>query len=519
MLSNKLVKKIHFDNNKVIEGLNKLADAVGSTLGASGRSVILEDDYGNAHVTKDGVTVAEAITLGNPQENLGCTLMKQAAKQTANKAGDGTTTSTVLAQGIIKEYFDQEGHKHPFRSIRAGVEQTRDMIIGELEKRAIPVDDKLLKYVSTISTNNDKELGDTIAEAFSSAGENGVVTVETSPTSETFVKVVEGTKISGTCKTQHFLTNKEKEVSELNNPLVFLSVTEIPNVRKIQDILEYAIKSNRAILLVAPLDSQPLAALAMNKVKGNIKVNVIDPPSFGQKRKDLLEDLALLLGAKVFDHTMGDSLDAISPELLGSADKAISDKEGTVLVVENKSEETIERITGLKSALKDEDHPVALKHIENRLALLSGGVSVVYVGGDTEIEQKERLDRVDDAVHAVKAAKKEGILPGGGSALGCIASNHKIELGSHNTKGYKILLEAVRYPYNKILDNAGLDPKAYTFKKKGLGVDVITGDIVDMIEAGIVDPLLVTKQALINAVSVALTILSTDAIISNVRDD
>ena len=236
--------------------------------------------------------------------------------------------------------------------------------------------------------------------------------METSSTSDTYVDVVEGTRIGSTTKSPHFFTNKEKELSELDNPLIFISATDIPNVRKIQDILEHAIKSNRSILLIAPLESQPLTALAMNMVKGNIKVNVIDPPSFGLKRKDILEDLALLVGAKVFDESLGDSIDSITPDMLGEADKAISDKEGTVLVISEKSTEVTERIKYLKTALGKEDHHVLTKHLNDRLALLCGGVSIIYVGADTEVELKEKQDRVDDAIHAVKAARKEGILPG-----------------------------------------------------------------------------------------------------------
>jgi chaperonin GroEL len=297
-------------------------------------------------------------------------------------------------------------------------------------------------------------------------------------------------------------------------------VSDIPNMRKIQDILEYAIQSNRSILLVAPLESQPLAALAMNKVKGNIKVNVVDPPSFGLKRKDILEDLALLVGAKVFDETLGDSIDAITPDMLGSADKAISDKDGTVLMVDDKPEEVQERIEYLKSVLDKEDHHVMTKHLNDRLALLSGGVSVIYVGADTEVELKEKQDRVDDAIHAVRAAKKEGILPGGGSALAYAATKDwQMQLTGGMLVGVKILQAALAAPFTKILSNAGLDPSSYSLNKWGEGVDVTCGCVKPMVETGIVDPLLVTKTALNNAVSVATTILSTDCVISNVREE
>lgn len=300
----KLVKQMYFDGDakeKLINGINKIANAVGSTLGASGKTVVIEDDFGGPQVTKDGVSVANSILLQDPVENLAVSMMKQAAQKTATIAGDGTTTSIVLTKAIIDNYFSKKGETVSFRQIREGVESYKESVIKRLDEIAIPVKEKQLNQVATISANNDAELGKVIAEAFNDAGDNGVVTMETSPSSETYVTSVQGTKIGSTSKSHHFFTNAEKEIAELDNPLVFLSASDIPNVRKIQDILEYAIKSNRSILLVAPLESQPLTALAMNKVKGNIKVNVVEPPSFGLKRKDILDDLALLVGAKVFD--------------------------------------------------------------------------------------------------------------------------------------------------------------------------------------------------------------------------
>jgi chaperonin GroEL len=518
----KLVKELHFNNtakDKLTLGINKIADAVSSTLGASGRTVVLEDDFGNPHVTKDGVTVANSILLANPVENLGVAMMKQAAQQTASTAGDGTTTAIVLTQAIIDCYKNHNGDKHSFRDIKNGINLLKETVIKTLNKKAIKVDESKLVDVSTISANNDTVLGTLIADAFTQAGENGIVAMETSPTNDTYVDTVEGTKINSTCKAHHFFTNKEKETSELDKPLVFMSASEISNIRKIQDILEYAIKSNRSILLIAPLESQPLTALAMNTVKGNIKVNVIDPPSFGLKRKDILDDLALLVGAKVFDESLGDSIDSITPDMLGEADKAISDKEGTVLVISEKSEEALERIKYLKSVLEKEDHHVLTKHINDRLALLCGGVSIVYVGADTDVELKEKKDRVDDAIHAVKAARKEGILPGGGVALAFAAvQDWEHTLNAGMLTGIEILKDALVAPFTKILSNAGLNSKDFKLSKWGEGVDVTCGCKKNMIEAGIIDPLLVTKSALNNAISVATTILSTDCVISNIRE-
>ncbi len=521
----KLVKKLHFDQeakNKLVKGINKIATAVGSTLGASGRTVVIEDDFGNPYVTKDGVTVANSIMLNDTVENLGVSMVKQAAQQTANMAGDGTTTSIVLTQAIIDCYHKLNASEHSFRDVKSGINRFKEIVLDLLQSKTIEINDKKLDDVSIISTNNDVELGKLIANAFRQAGENGIVTMETSSNNSTYVDVVEGTRVNSTSRTAHFYTNKEKEISELDKPLVFISASDIPNVRKIQDILEHAIKSNRSILLIAPLESQPLTALAMNAVKGNIKVNVIDPPSFGLKRKDILEDLALLVGAQVFDESLGDSIDSITPDLLGEADKAISDKDGTVLVIKEKSKEAQERIEYLKTALEKEDHHVLTKHLNDRLALLCGGVSIIYVGADTDVELKEKQDRVDDAIHAVKAARKEGILPGGGSALAFASKmDWEMKLNQGELKGVEILRDSLITPYTKILANSGYDAKNYSgFPNWGWGLDVTCGCIKkDLIDKGIIDPLLVTKTALNNAISVATTILSTDCVISNVREE
>ena len=517
-----VVKDLRFKGEakeKLISGIDKLAQAVGSTLGPSGQCVLIEGDYGAPHITKDGVTVANSILLRDPVENLGVSLVKQAAKNTANKAGDGTTTSTVLAQAIIHAYDAMGGDAFSFRDIKSGIEKFKDVVINELDKRAIDLDDEKLEQVSIISANGDQALGKLIADAFKSVGKDGVVTIEQSNNNETKVDVVEGTKISTTSIHPLFYTNQEKEIAELEKPLVFLSYSEIPNFLKIKNICEYAIKNKRPLLIISPLENQVTSALARNKMNGVIKVNVVDPPSFGMKRKDLLEDLALLLGAKVFDESLGDSIDSITPEMLGSADKAISDIDGTVLVMD-KSEEVLEKIEAIRELLKEEDHPVLSAHLKQRLGLLNGGVSIIKVGADTEVEMKEKLDRVDDSVAAVNAAKKEGILPGGGSTLACIAgSDWELELNQGELRGLEILQSSLTSPYLKIMSNAGLDPKGYKFSKYGEGVDATDGKVKDMIEAGIIDPAMVTKQALLNAVSVATTVLSTDCVISNMRAD
>ena len=517
----KLVKEIHLSEGRqgLINGIDKLAAAVGSTLGASGRTVVIENDFGGAHITKDGVTVAESIQVENPLENLGITMLKQAAKNTASKAGDGTTTSTVLAQALIHAYEELKG-SHSFRDIKSGIDAALEYTVKQLDRRSVKVDEKRLENVSIISTNGDKELGKLIASAFTTAGDNGIVTHQASGSSDTYVESVEGTHIGSNSTSHHFFTNPEKELCELNNPLIFLCATSIPNVRRIQNILEYAIQQNRSILLIAPLEAQPTAALAMNKVKGNIKVNVIEPPSFGLKRKDILDDIALLTGAKVVNEELGDALDMIGEDVLGSAEKAISDMDGTTLTFDGVPQEAQERIDYLRTTLDEEENPIFSRHLEKRLSLLTGGVAIINVGADTEVELKEKQDRVDDAVQAVKAAKKEGILPGGGASLYWISNNFNAIGNPSVLTGWEIFEKALKAPLKKIIGNGGLvvmDP-VLDGLKWGQGIDVIDGKVKDMRKAGIIDPVLVTKSALKNAVSVATTILSTDCVISNIRE-
>ena len=520
----RLVKEVQLNDSAkagLIKGINTLADAVGSTLGAGGRTVILENDFGGAHITKDGVTVAESIVLADPVENLGVTLIKQAAQTTATKAGDGTTTSTVLAQAIIKTFMEYDG-EHSFRDLRNGAEKLQDKVLNLLDGLSVEVDDQKLRQVSIISANNDEALGTLISDAFIAAGPDGVVTMATSKTGDTYIDTINGTKIDSQPVHHAFMTNQEREIAELDKPLVFLSSSEIPTMPKITSILEKAVKSNRSILIVSPTGTQVTQALAMNKIKGNIKVLIVDCPSFGLKQVDILSDLALLTGATVYDESLGDSLDNITVDMLGEAVKVVSDKDGTVFFFEGENKAVDERIVNIKKEIEDiEDNPILIKHLQARLALLKGGVSQIYVGADTEAELKEKQDRTDDAIQAVKAAKKEGILPGGGAALGHIAGEAKVESCCEAEKaGVELLRVCLLAPFYKILDNAGLDLSKYLGKLDvwGEGVDAIDGKTKDMLKAGIIDPTTVTKEALKNAVSVAMTILSTDAVVSNVRE-
>ena len=513
-LPSELVKNLSFGEDakaKVITGVNKLTQAVKSTLGASGKCVIYEDGMGKPVITKDGVTVAESVVLRDPVENMGATLIKEAARNTVRDAGDGTTTATVLAEALIKQIDTAIADGLTIREIKDGVNETLDSVISYLDDIAIDVEGDMLKAISSISCNNDEELGAIISEAYEKVGKGGVVLMDESPTESTFVDIVDGVQLDCKLTSPHFITNKDKQTSELDKPYVFLCSSEIPNVRKIQNILEHVIKSNRSLLLVAPVAQQVKSALMMNKVKGNIKINIIDPPGFGSTKKDAIEDLGILTGATVLDEELGDDLDLMKPEHLGEAEFAVTDSKTTVLTLPGMNQDIEDRIDEVNKRLSTEQNGFIKKKLEQRLAALSGSVGIINVGAGSKVELKEKKDRVEDAIHATKAALQEGIVPGGGIAL--LNASQKIK----SKKAGKILLETIKSPYKTILDNAGislqmaLDP--------GKGMNVITGDIVNMIDEGIIDPVLVTKSALKNAVSVALTIMSADCVISNIRID
>jgi len=515
-LHSEIVKELNFGKDarsKIKAGVDKLAQAVKSTLGASGKCVIYEDARGNPVITKDGVTVAKSVVLDDPVENLGATLIKEAAKNTVSEAGDGTTTATVLAEALLKEVYANINEDTSIRDIKEGISESLKNINTYLDKSAVKIEGDMLKSVSSISCNNDEELGKIIAEAYETVGKNGVVLMESSETNETYVDVVEGVQLECGLTSAHFVTDQEKNRAELENPLVLIVGSEIPNIRRIQNILEYVIKKGRSLLIVAPVDQQVKTALMMNKVKGNIKVNIIDLPGFGPTKIDTCEDLAILTGAKIINEELGDDLDLIDINHLGEAEFAVTDEKNTVITtIEDIQDDLQERINLVSKLINNEKNGFIKKKLEQRLSMLSGSVGVIKVGADSKVELKEKRDRVEDAIYATKAALKEGIVPGGGVAL--LNASQKITSAS---KGEEILLKAIKAPYNTILDNAGIKYKDLPLEK-GYGIDVTTGNGVDMIERGIIDPVLVTKSALKNAVSVVSTIISADCVISNVRE-
>ena len=515
-LPSEIVKDLNFGDQaklKVIAGVDKLAKAVKSTLGASGKCVIYEDGRGKPVITKDGVTVAQSVVLYDPVENIGATLIKEAAQNTVREAGDGTTTATVIAEALIKEVNNKQYKDFSVREIKEGIQSGLKKINKYLENAAIDVKGDMLKDVSSISCNNDIQLGKIIAEAYEKVGKNGVVLMEESETNETYVDLVDGVQIDCGLTSSNFVTNTEKHKCELDNPLVLIVYSEIPNIRKIQSILEHVIKQNRSLLIIAQVSQQVRTALMMNKIKGNIKVNIVDLPGFGPTKRDATQDLAILTGATVINEELGDDLDLITLEHLGESEYASTDDKSTVITLNDITVEIEERIKEVEKRIANEKNGFIKKKLQERLATLSGSVGIIKVGASSKVELKEKKDRVEDAIYATKAALKEGIVPGGGVAL--LNASQKI---AAKAVGEEILMNAIRAPFDTILENAGLEQVAER-PKKGLGVDVVTGKAVNMIESGIIDPVLVTKSALKNAVSVVNTIISADCVISNIRMD
>ena len=505
-----IVKDLNFGDsgkNRIYTGVNKLAEAVKSTLGASGKCVIYEDARGKPVITKDGVTVAESVVLFDPVENIGATLIKEASRNTVKEAGDGTTTAIVLAQSLLKESTCSSDN---IRQVKLGIDSGLKKINTYLDKKSIDVNDDMLDSVAAISCNNDTNLGSTIAEAYKIVGRNGIVLMEESEDNNTYVEAVDGVQIDSGLTSPHLSTDKDKQRAVLDKPLVLIVASIIPNIRKIQNILEHVIKGRRSLLIVAELEQSVKAALLTNKVKGNINVNIVDLPGFGPTKQETIEDLAFLTGAKVINEELGDDMDFIDPSVLGEAVKSVTDETSTVLTVDDVPDLS-DRIQTVKSKIKKEKDPFMKTKIEQRLAMLSGSVGIIKVGADSKVEMKEKKDRVEDAIYAVKAALKEGIVSGGGIAL--LNASQKIK---PSNDGERIILEAIKAPYNTILDNAGMGDTV-TPLREGYGIDVVSGKQVNMVKGGVIDPVLVTKTALKNAVSVVSTIISADCIISNVR--
>ena len=510
-----IVKNLNFGEEarvNVFKGIEKLTKAVSSTLGASGKCVMLEDHTGKPIITKDGVTVADSIILRDPVENMGATLLKEAARKTVREAGDGTTTATVLAHSILTEAY-KVSDKTNSRELKEGINKATEAVVKYLKKISVDVKGKMIDQIATISTNNDPELGKIIADAFRAVDNTGIVMMETSADGKTVVEVIDGVQYDKGLTNSHFITNKQNKSAELENALVLLVESPIDTIRQIQPVLEYVIKNNKPLLIIGDLEQGVLSALAMNKNKGNIKVNVINAPTYGISKKEVLDDLALLTGATIINEDLGDDMDLIQVEHLGTCLKSVTTHEETILQFGESSQEILDIIVELKKELSKDNPAHKVIKLEKRLAMLAAKIAIVKVGANSDIELKEKTDRVEDAICATKAAIKEGIVPGGGIALLNAAKSIVPK-----SDGEKLLLEAIKAPFKTILENAGITDVELP-KAKGRGLNVVTGKMVNMINSGIIDPLLVTKSALQNAASVATTILSTDCVINNLRID
>lgn len=526
-------KELHFDKeaqDKLVSGITKIAKAVKSTLGPRGNTVLIESPN-HTHgltVTKDGVTVAKSISLIDPVENLAVRMMKEAADKTATLAGDGTTSSIVITEALVLAGIDL---------IDASVNKTevlKELYIGtkelvdRLKKKSKPVTKKRLLDVATISANNDREIGKIIADTYNSVGKTGIVTVDKSDTSETYSETTEGLKIDRGYTSPLFINDHKKDECVLSDVRILVADSEIANLLSIENVLKDIISKNEKLLIVAPCSTNVVNTLAANVMKNSLKICNIAPPSFGYKQHELMQDIALSVGATYFSEKTGDDLSLIGFDDLGFASKVIVGKDATVIVKgsnDNNTEAVDQRVKQLWGAHSNASKKNDKDFILSRIASLTGGIGVIHVGGSTDLEQKELFDRVDDAVHAVRSALLEGILPGGGVALYNEANaildytSNTVDISNEKRIALHILEVACRAPLQQILINAGVDINIVynDADVDGIGYDVKSDRRGDMIEMGIIDPMKVTKTALQSAVSVASTILSTNAIVTMAR--
>ena len=528
-------KKLVFSKDareSLAKGVDKLADAVTATLGPAGRNVIIELDQGNPVSTKDGVTVAKSIELKNKVENIGAQIVKQAAIKTADQAGDGTTTSTLLAQSILSEGIDRMQAGQNAVDIKRGIDKAVKKVVDYIEENSKDItDEEQLKQVATISANNDTEVGELISTAMDKVGRDGVVTIEESRTGETYLETVEGMQFNRGYKSPYFVTDNSSMQAVLQNPLILITDKRLNQVKELLPILEACSSQNKSLLVIADdIGGEALSTLVVNKMRGIINVAAVQAPGFGDKKKETLEDIAVLTGATVVSSEKGMRLDKFQPTWLGEANKVTVSKDQTTIVDAKGTPESIEaRVDEIKSLIDNSNSPYEIETLQNRLGRFIGGVAVVHVGGLTEVEMKEKKDRVEDALHATKAALEEGILPGGGIALLNASSMLVDDIGNLQEEdqiGCDIVISAIEQPFFKILLNAGIDwdkiGEIEESIKTGLtfwdGYNPRTEEYVNMFDSGIIDPTKVTRLALENAASVAGTLLITEAVVSIPKD-
>ena len=520
-----MAKDLTFDSNArkaLKEGVDKLSKAVEATLGPRGRNVVIEKEYGEYHSTKDGVTVAKSIELPDALENAGAQIVKEVAQQTNDEAGDGTTTATVLASSIINQSFAAiEQGSHPIE-LKRGIDKTVKDIVLSLKKNSKEISsEEDIKSVATISSNNDFEIGALISEAIGKVGREGVVTVEESQTGDTRLEMVEGMQFESKYLSPYFITNNTDMRVELENPWILLYDKKITSIKDIVKVLEAAIQQNKPLLIVAEdIDGEALAGLIVNKMRGTLKVAAVKAPGFGDKRNQYLEDIAALTGAQVVSYHRGMRLDKISPEVFGTAANITIDNKKTTIVDGAGSVEAIEeRINVIKHDIDNSSSNYDKEQNQERLAKLAGGVAILRIGAQSELEMKEKKDRVEDALNATRAALDEGIVAGGGIALmSCDNPNTDFD-NEHQKIGSSIVLKACKAPFQRILENCGLNSEVIwnnvESAGKNKGFDARTEKVVDMFEQGIIDPCKVTRTALEKAASVAGTLLTTECMIVN----
>jgi|TARA_B100001094_G_scaffold53050_2_gene48637 chaperonin GroEL len=527
-----MAKNLDFNQDarsKMKNGVDKLADAVKVTLGPRGRNVVIEKDYGLPISTKDGVTVAKEIELEDVVENIGAQMVKEVADKANEEAGDGTTTATVLAQAIVAEGFKYVTSGANPIELKRGIDEAASEIITELESMSKDVDDEAdMKAVASISANNDESIGSIIADAIDKVGKEGVVTVDESMSSETILDVVEGMQFDRGFLSPYFVTNNTAMEVELDEPWILCYNKRIGSLSEVVKVLEAAIAQNKPLLIIADdVASEALAGLIVNKVRGTMSVAAVKAPSFGDEKTSILQDIAIITGGTLVDPAKGMKLDKLDTAVFGSCKKVrINDKQTTIIDGYGDEQQIVDRIEEIKSQLDTAQSAYDREKVQTRLAKLAGGVAVLKIGAQSEVELKEKKDRVEDALHATRAAVKEGIVPGGGIALlNAISSIKKPTfLQKDQAIGWDILVESCKAPFNAIMENAGLNAEVISnsvesSKVSNAGYDARNEAVVDMFEVGIIDPTKVTKTALKKAASVAGTLLTTECVVSIIKED
>ncbi|MBI49073.1 MAG: chaperonin GroEL [Crocinitomicaceae bacterium] len=527
-----MAKNIQFNSEAraaLKEGVDALANAVKVTLGPKGRNVVIDKKFGSPSVTKDGVSVAKEIELKDALENMGAQMVKEVASKTADVAGDGTTTATVLAQALITVGMRNVASGANPMDLKRGMDKASSAIVAELKKMSKEVgsDNSKIEQVATISANNDKNIGSLIAEAMKTVGNEGVITVEEAKGMDTTVKTVEGMQFDRGYLSPYFVTNPEKMEVDLDNPYILIFDKKISNMKDLLPVLEQTAQSGRPLLIIAEdVDGEALATLVVNKIRGSLKIAAVKAPGFGDRRKEMLKDIAILTGGQVISEETGLKLENTTIEDLGSAEKVTINKDNTTLVNGAGDKNAIEsRVVQIKAQIESTTSDYDREKLQERLAKLSGGVAVLYVGAATEVEMKEKKDRVDDALHATRAAVEEGIVPGGGTAYIRAASKlNKLEgENADETTGIKIVLRAVEEPLRQIVSNAGGEGAVVVNSVKegkgDFGYNARSEVFENLLEAGVIDPTKVSRVALENAISISGMMLTTECVISDIEEE